>query len=209
MTPKTLIKLASLFALFNPAASLTASVNLKPDVTISSNTSINGVIHLEQNSSSDNLTLIVAISGLEPNTEHGWHIHELPVTNNNCTSTGGHYNPMNTTHGGPTSNVRHIGDFGNFQTNELGIAVFNYTDRLATLYGNFSAIGRSISIHSMRDDLGLGVNAASLVNGNSGPRILCGDIVAQKDSISGSGGLHSIGNQIVAFFGFLIVSLML
>jgi hypothetical protein len=41
---------------------------------------------------------------------------------------------------------------------------------------NFFYYSRAVVIHSGKDDLGLGGNAASLANGNSGVRIACGVI---------------------------------
>ena len=54
-------------------------------------------------------------------------------------------------------------------------------DKLIRLRGKYSLIGRSVVIHSERDDLGLGGNAESLKTGNAGKRIACGVIGYSKD----------------------------
>ncbi len=49
-------------------------------------------------------------------------------------------------------------------------------DDLIQLYGQNSVIGRTVILHGLPDDLGLGGNAASLTTGNSGARVACGVI---------------------------------
>ena len=55
---------------------------------------------------------------------HGFHIHTNAVVGNSCgkESTGGHFNPHNTTHGDITSIdvERHVGDFGNVNAGDRG-----------------------------------------------------------------------------------------
>lgn len=51
---------------------------------------------------------------------------------------------------------------------------YQFTDNLIKLRGNkANIIGRGLIIHAEPDDLGQGVNSASLVNGNAGKRIGC------------------------------------
>merc|ERR1712226_542359 len=45
--------------------------------------------------------------------KHGFHIHQKRVSNNDCKSTGGHYNPDLVDHGAPTDEKHHVGDLGN------------------------------------------------------------------------------------------------
>ena len=53
------------------------------------------------------------MSGLTPNQQHAFHIHELGDLTNGCTSLAAHFNPFSVNHGGPESCHRHIGDLGN------------------------------------------------------------------------------------------------
>eukprot|EP00210_Caulerpa_lentillifera_P000015 g14.t1 len=116
------------------------------------------------------------IYGISPGL-HGWHVHELPITDkeNPCGSTGGHFNPFNTTHGAPDAKERHVGDLGNFSVDELGVGCVSMIDNVISLVGppELSILNRSMVIHAGMDDLGLGGDAGSLASGNSGARIGC------------------------------------
>ena len=117
------------------------------------------------------------LAGLTPNQKHAFHIHELgDLTDpgNGCVSLAGHYNPRGETHGGPESCHRHVGDLGNLQANQEGVAEFEFVDNKIHLIGPHSIIGRSCVVHLFSDDLGDGHNAESLKTGNAGPRIACG-----------------------------------
>lgn len=46
--------------------------------------------------------------------EHALHVHASPDLSETCQSTGPHFNPTNTSHGGPMDSVRHAGDLGEF-----------------------------------------------------------------------------------------------
>ncbi|XP_067418666.1 extracellular superoxide dismutase [Cu-Zn] [Emydura macquarii macquarii] len=94
------------------------------------------------------------------------HIHKLGDLSNGCDSAGGHYNPFNVNH------PRHPGDFGNFYSKEGKIRKHK-PNLLATLFGPYSIIGRSVVIHEQEDDMGKGNNTASLENGNAGRRLAC------------------------------------
>ena len=49
-------------------------------------------------------------------------------------------------------------------------------DRMVTLYGENSVLGRSIVVHRQEDDLGQGGDEESLKTGNAGARLACGVI---------------------------------
>ena len=93
---------------------------------------------------------------------------------NGCLSLAAHYNPFGETHGGPGACHRHVGDLGNLQADEEGVAEFEFIDNKIHLVGPHSIIGRSCVVHLFPDDLGEGENPESLKTGNAGPRIACG-----------------------------------
>ena len=91
------------------------------------------------------------------------------------------FNPFNTTHGGPNSNIRHVGDLGNIYTDNIGTCRMKYEDNMIKLRGyKQNIIGRSIVIHAQKDDLGLGGDEESLKTGNAGARIACAVIGYSK-----------------------------
>jgi superoxide dismutase, Cu-Zn family len=120
------------------------------------------------------------ISGLTPNSLHGFHIHEFGDLSDGCKSAGAHYNPKGMTHGGLHDKVRHVGDLGNVKANEKGVGKFLLWDKMVKLTGKNSIIGRSLVIHEKEDDLGRTNHPDSKTTGNSGARIACGVIGLSK-----------------------------
>jgi superoxide dismutase, Cu-Zn family len=80
-----------------------------------------------------NVTCVVR--GLTPNGNHGIHIHEFGDLTEGCTTAGPHYNPLNTVHGGPFSEVRHVGDLGNLNADDKGEVNVCFSDKVISLYG--------------------------------------------------------------------------
>ena len=113
------------------------------------------------------------ITGLKPGM-HGFHIHEFGDLSKGCESAGGHYNPTGVSHG--DLNRGHVGDLGNIEANDQGVASFTINASRVNLMGEESVVGRSIVVHSGEDDLGKGGDAESLKTGNSGSRVGCGVI---------------------------------
>ena len=130
-------------------------------------------------------TVSAEISNLEPG-KHGIHIHEFGDLSDGCTSTGGHYNPLNQTHGGTNNKTRHAGDMGNIEVDDSGVGELNLTDKLIMLNGKNSVIGRAVVIHADRDDLGLGHSSDSMKNGHSGKRIACCVIGIRNSTLAAS-----------------------
>ncbi len=111
-----------------------------------------------------------------------------------CVSAGPHFNPFGKTHGAPADDERHVGDLGNIETDQDGVASFVFSDELLTLNGLQSIIGlvadhhgdplcsnvrssrRAVVVHAGTDDLGRGDNEESLKTGNAGGRAACGVI---------------------------------
>lgn len=61
-----------------------------------------------------------------------------------CTSAGPHFNPDNRTHGAPDDEERHAGDLGNICADPEGVAEFEIRDKILSLCGPMSVIGRSL-----------------------------------------------------------------
>ncbi|CAD7700554.1 unnamed protein product [Ostreobium quekettii] len=121
------------------------------------------------------------VRGLGPHSKHGFHVHSQPITNGNCSSAGGHYNPFNATHGGRLSEERHVGDLGNIHSDAYGISQFKFIDRIVSLSDpETSVVNHSVVVHAAEDDHGLGGDAGSLATGNAGARIGCCVIEQQQ-----------------------------
>jgi Cu-Zn family superoxide dismutase len=115
------------------------------------------------------------VTGLEPNSEHGFHIHEF----GDCTdmekamSTGGHFNPEKHEHGKPGDPMAHPGDMGNIKADASGMAMAEVMLPSASISGKNAILGRGVIVHEKADDFKPPV-------GNAGGRIACGVIgVAQ------------------------------
>jgi Cu-Zn family superoxide dismutase len=105
------------------------------------------------------------ISGLTPGL-HGFHVHEFgDLSSDDGMSTGAHFNPEGKKHGGPHSDMRHVGDLGNIKADKDGVAKFTITDSQVTLSGPHSVIGRALIVHAKEDD------EKSDPSGNAGDRI--------------------------------------
>jgi len=114
------------------------------------------------------------VTGLSPG-EHGFHIHVHGDTTSGCASTGGHYNPDGSNHGGPTApkGERHAGDLGNVTAGEDGVATVSKT---ASNIPVSHIVGRAVVVHAGEDDFGLGGHDDSLSTGHAGGRVACGVI---------------------------------
>ncbi|XP_028838614.1 superoxide dismutase [Cu-Zn] [Denticeps clupeoides] len=136
---------------------------------------VTGTVYFEQQGDSASVKLSGEISGLAPG-EHGFHVHAFGDNTNGCISAGPHFNPFNKTHGGPTDEVRHVGDLGNVTAGANNIAKIKIEDKQISLTGPNSIIGRTMVIHEKADDLGKGGDEESLKTGNAGGRLACGVI---------------------------------
>jgi Cu/Zn superoxide dismutase len=90
------------------------------------------------------------------------------------------------THGAPKDDpsLRMVGDLGNIQADEMGVATVKLENKALKIYGPHSVIGRSIIVCAGQDDQGRGGQETSLTTGNAGPRIAYGVIGIANPSTS-------------------------
>lgn len=154
----------------NPNRTVYATCNLQPNPNLgAAELQITGKILFKQIYPNEKLEAVFIINGFPTTvnqTSRAIHIHSYGDLSNGCDSTGGHFNPHSVNH------PDHPGDFGNFPVRN-GKVHRHLTNLEATLFGPFSAVGRSIVVHKLADDLGKGNNQASLENGNAGTRLAC------------------------------------
>lgn len=115
--------------------------------------------------------VLVSLTGLKPNAEHGFHVHD----NGDCSSgdgmsAGGHFNPTKQPHG-PQHAEHHAGDMPALKTDANGSvrATFHLTG-VSLGSGPVDLVGHSLIVHADADDY------TTQPTGNSGARIACGVI---------------------------------
>lgn len=120
------------------------------------------------------------IEGLSPGF-HGLHIHEVATCEQpEFKSAGNHFNPENKQHGLLHPEGSHLGDLKNIEANSNGEVDVEVLVPDATLLkgSNKSLIdqgGTSLIVTSEADD------GVSQISGNSGERIVCGEIKENKN----------------------------
>jgi len=130
---------------------------------------VNGVVRFTK--TDDGVQVEGEVHGLDPNSTHGFHIHEFgDCTADDGTSAGDHFDPHGQPHGGPEDEERHAGDMGNLTTDEDGTAEISYTDTVMTFRGAASILGRGVIVHAEVDDL------ETQPTGDAGDRLSCGVI---------------------------------
>lgn len=122
------------------------------------------------------------VEGFEPNSRHGFHIHENGDCGDAGQAAGGHFAPQDSPHGAPADpdSLRHVGDFGNLEAGENGVATYNRVDSLIAFDGEANIVGKAVIVHAGQDDL------ESQPTGEAGGRIACGIIeMAGADTMNG------------------------
>ena len=111
------------------------------------------------------------VTGLKPNQEHGFHVHEKgDCSSGDAMSAGGHLNPSGKPHG-PPSGEHHAGDLPALKADGAGSATID--TRVRGLAGGPSEFaGKALVVHLSPDDY------TTQPTGNSGARIACGVIAA-------------------------------
>ncbi len=116
------------------------------------------------------------VSGLKPNSEHGFHIHEKgDCSAPDGASAGGHFNPGKEDHGSVATAPHHGGDMPNIKADAQGNAVVDAAVSTNVNIGegdDFDIIGRGLIVHADADDY------KTQPTGNAGARLACAVIKA-------------------------------
>lgn len=114
------------------------------------------------------------ITGLKPNSEHGFHVHATPDCSGDGMATGAHFNPDGYAHTHPGQPFRHAGAMFNLRTDAQGVGQLRQDVSSISLHaGKYSIVGLPLITHLNADDY------RSQPLGNAGARIACGLITAQ------------------------------
>jgi superoxide dismutase, Cu-Zn family len=133
---------------------------------------VNGTVNFVE--SSGKVRISGAVSGLQPNSEVGFHIHEAgDCSSGDGMSAKGHFNPQGKPHGNPASAERHAGDLPMLKADAGGNASVSATvDVLTVAPGPNSVVGRGLIVHVQPDDY------KTQPTGNAGARSACAVIRA-------------------------------
>ena|SRR5690606_14898538 len=116
------------------------------------------------------------VSGLEPGSEHGFHVHEFgDCSAPDATSAGGHFNPDGSDHGRAGQGEHHVGDSDNLVANDEGVAEVDRQLHGATIGDGATTdiVGKGVIVHAGADDY------VTQPTGDAGDRLACGVIELQ------------------------------
>ncbi|MDF1486602.1 superoxide dismutase family protein [Ramlibacter sp. H39-3-26] len=132
--------------------------------------SVSGTVVFTQ--AGDTVRVRGEIRGLQPGTEHGFHIHEKgDCSSGDGMSAGGHFNPGGQPHGRHDGAAHHVGDLPSLRADASGVAVVDFESKtLVVGSGAADAVGRGLIVHRDPDDF------TTQPTGNSGPRLACAAI---------------------------------
>ena len=140
-----------------------ATANLEP----TKGSAVRGTVNFEQRG--DKVRVVANVSGLRPNGEFGFHVHEAgDCSSGDGMSAKGHFNPYGKPHGQHSSAERHAGDLPSLKSDANGNA--NLTadvDIITVTSGEASIVGRGLIVHVQPDDF------KTQPTGNAGARSAC------------------------------------
>lgn len=95
----------------------------------------------------------------------------------------GHFDPTGKPHGSPEAKERHIGDLGNIEAKEEGVAKFEMRDDKIQLTGPPSILGQSVVVHEQVDKF-------TQPSGDAGGRVAFGviGVASPERDETGRGG---------------------
>lgn len=144
------------------AASSVKKAEAQLIATTKTDSKVKGTIWFEK--TSKGMHVHGEITGLTPG-EHGFHVHEYGVWNEDGMASGGHFNPTGAPHASLSSEKRHVGDMGNVKADENGKAIVDLEDDEMSFEGPTCILGRGLVVHEKADDL------KSQPAGNAGGRL--------------------------------------
>ena len=158
------------------AASVEASPNAsEAQVTLEPTQGHTATGTMTLHTEADGVRISGQLTGLKPDSEHGFHIHETgDCSAPDATSAGGHFNPAAQAHGSMAATPHHAGDMPNQLANAQGVADVNMLVHDISLQpsSDNNVIGRALIVHEQPDDY------KSQPSGAAGPRIACGVITS-------------------------------
>ena len=140
----------------------------RADLEATQGNSAKGTVIFRQ--SGERVRVSASLSGLKPDAEHGFHVHEKgDCTSGDGMSAGGHYNPAGKPHGDyRQAGERHAGDMPNIRADAYGNAEASFETTGITIGGGAGDIvGKGLIVHRDPDDY------KSQPAGNAGPRVAC------------------------------------
>src|SRR5438445_262842 len=101
----------------------------------------------------DRVHVMAKVSGLKPNGEHGFHIHEKgDCSSGDGMSTGGHYNPFSKPHG-PQAGPHHGGYMPSLNADASGNATASFDlGDVSIGSGAGDIVGKGLIVHRDADD---------------------------------------------------------
>jgi Cu-Zn family superoxide dismutase len=117
----------------------------------------------------DKVRVTASISGLKPNGEYGFHIHEAgDCSSGDGMSAKGHFNPQGKPHAHAGTSERHAGDLPSLNSDASGNAALSAElDIITVTAGPTSIVGRGLIVHIQPDDF------KTQPTGNAGARTAC------------------------------------
>ena len=147
----------------SPAAVASAMATLEP----TKGNATAGTVSFAQRG--DRVAVTANLSGLKPNAEHGFHVHEKgDCSSGDGMSAGGHFNPAGKAHGPYAGAERHVGDMPNLRSDASGRATASFeVSGMSIGQGASDIVGKGLIVHRDPDDY------KSQPAGNAGPRLAC------------------------------------
>jgi Cu-Zn family superoxide dismutase len=152
-----------------PAAAATAAL------TATQGNAVTGELRFEATDGGVHIT--GQVSGLKPDTEHGFHVHEKgDCSAPDAKSAGDHFNPTSSAHGRVSAPVHHAGDTDNIVADATGVATVDTRLQGATVGDGAptDVVGKGVIVHADPDDY------TTQPTGNAGARLACGVIAAAR-----------------------------
>jgi superoxide dismutase, Cu-Zn family len=146
-----------------PTESMRAAAQLQP----TKGNTATGTATFQQTGS--RVRMVAEVSGLRPDREHGFHIHEAgDCGSGDGMSAKGHFNPHMKPHGHHASGERHAGDLPALKADQNGRARLEHElDIISVSPGAASIVGRGLIVHADPDDY------KTQPTGNAGARLAC------------------------------------